>query len=47
MIYFNGCLRMLDDLQEIMTQATEDMKKELGEEFYLQYRKGALSGTKN
>ena len=38
---------MLDDLQEIMTQATEDMKKELGEEFYLQYRKGALSGTKN
>ena len=36
MIYFNGCLCMLDDLQEIMTQATEDMKKELGEKFDLQ-----------
>ena len=38
---------MPDDLQEIITQAIVDMKKELGEEFYLQYRKGALSGTKN
>ena len=47
MIYFNGCLRMLDDLQEIMTQATEDMKKELGEEFDLQYRKRVPSGIKN
>lgn len=47
MIYFNGCLCMLDDLQEIMTQATEDMKKELGEEFELQYRKGVPSGIKN
>lgn len=31
MIYFNGCLCMLDDLQEIITQAIVDMKKELGE----------------
>ena len=33
--------------REIMTQTTEDMKKELGEEFDLQYRKGVPSGTKN
>ena len=38
---------MFGDLQEIMTQATEDMKKELGEEFDLQYRKGVPSGIKN
>ena len=36
MIYFNGCLCMPDDLQEIMTQAIEDMKMEMGEKFDLQ-----------
>ena len=38
---------MPDDLQEIMTQAIEDMKNELGEEFDLQYRKRVPSGIKN